>query len=183
MEGTGIRPSTRPDPVPERARADRSETPQRGHTLALRSISPRQLGHIRCAVSKETSSFDPKAERRDFFSRCSLNQILGGNSILRRTAWRRTNRATKTSKAPEGRGLFCNGKPRAYHPAAHGQLISGSRLRLACFDAHSGQPASAHRTLRSPRKSLSPLPATCQLRSPPGGSLRSIDLPVKFRIE
>ena len=132
MEGTGIRPSTRPDPVPERARADRSETPQRGHTLALRSISPRQLGHIRCAVSKETSSFDPKAERRDFFSRCSLNQILGGNSILRRTAWRRTNRATKTSKAPEGRGLFCNGKPRAYHPAAHGQLISGSRLRLAC---------------------------------------------------
>src|SRR5205814_3732249 len=81
VEGTGITPSTRPGLVPARDRGARSEIPQSGHTLALRSMSPRQFGHIRCAVSYDCCSARPEPDNSAFFNFCSLNHSLGGNSI------------------------------------------------------------------------------------------------------
>jgi|SRR5438309_8495215 len=82
VEGTGITPSTRPGLVPARDRGARSEIPQSGHTLALRSMSPRQFGHIRCAVSYDCCSARPEPDNSAFFNFCSLNHSLGGNSIM-----------------------------------------------------------------------------------------------------
>src|ERR1700693_3332768 len=81
VEGIGITPSTRPELVPARDRGARREIPQSGQTLALRSISPRQFGHIRCAVSYDCCSVRPKPGNSDFNLR-SLNHSLGGNSIF-----------------------------------------------------------------------------------------------------
>src|SRR5579863_686377 len=48
VPGIGITPRMRllPAPLDPRARAGRTADPQRGHTLALRSMRPRQEGHI-----------------------------------------------------------------------------------------------------------------------------------------
>ena len=68
VDGMGIMPMIRPGvPEEERARGERSFSPQKGHTEALRSIRARQFGHIRCEVSYFCSG-EPKAERSAFFS-------------------------------------------------------------------------------------------------------------------
>src|SRR5437762_2379317 len=52
VEGTAIRPPRSfPDPVPARDRGGLVGAPHNGQTEAPRSISPRQLGHMRSAAS------------------------------------------------------------------------------------------------------------------------------------
>jgi len=67
-DGMGITPMIRPEaPEEERARGERSFSPQKGHTEAFRSIRARQFGHIRCEVSYFCGA-GPNAERNAFFN-------------------------------------------------------------------------------------------------------------------
>ena len=62
VEGMGIMPMILPGvPEEERARGERTFSPQKGHTEAFRSIKARQFGHMRCEVSYFCPD-DPKVD-------------------------------------------------------------------------------------------------------------------------
>ena len=68
VEGMGIMPMILPGvPEEERARGERTFSPQKGHTEAFRSIKARQFGHMRCELSYFCVA-GPKAERNAFFT-------------------------------------------------------------------------------------------------------------------
>src|ERR1035441_8188799 len=64
--------------LPPRARTGPVVSPQRGQTLASRSIRARQWGHIRTVLVGALS-----AEVKTFLSRCHWNHSLGGRAMVR----------------------------------------------------------------------------------------------------